>query len=283
MTVTPLVNQFDAIEKYFLNSFSEYRKMGLHHIAMILILDGMIEKFKSIEVLLDNRQIDGINILERSILESSVSLNYILESTHKYARQRGRAFYFNSKVQSGKKAKAIINQHPFGLDADELRLQLKYVIEKQHHPNYDNIDGYITYYKSMYEQCFNLVDVTGKERKNQIKNWFNQNGSLKSIYHLFCYLGREDEYRVFYANASMDVHGANVISNGIIKDGVFSISHSVEPHVIETQCVYWILTAIKSISHYLGVDNKQNVILQINLIEKNWKNEVFRQQRNKDL
>lgn len=271
MEVQSIINQFEAIKNEMFDSFNEHHRMRLQHVAMLLLLDGMIEKFKSIEVLLDKDQSEGISIIHRSLLEASVSLQYILNDSKKFARQRGRAFYFFYRWQSGKKAKNMIAQEPYGIDGSELKAKLLENWQSHDEKRFNDIDSYIGYFKDEYEKYFCIRDET--KRKKQLQNWFNQDGTLNSIFDMFCKVDREDDYRAFYAISSMDVHASGAISHGRIKAGQFVINYDVQP-VVESTCVLWILRAEQELAEYLTLSNNSNIILQMNIIENNWKNKM---------
>lgn len=271
MAAQSIINQFEAIKNEMFDSFNEHHRAGLHQVAMLLLLDGMIEKFEAIEVLLDKDQVEGISVIHRSLLEASVSLQYILNDSRKFACQRGRAFYFFYRWQSGKKAKNIIAQEPYGINGVELKAKLLENWQNHDENRFNDIDSYIDYFKAEYEKCFCIRDET--KRRKQLQNWFNQDGTLNSIFDMFCKVDREDDYRTFYAPSSMDVHASGAVSHGIIKEGQFVINYDVQP-VVESTCVLWILRAEQELAEYLTLNNNSNIILQMHIIENTWKHKM---------
>ncbi|VDG18559.1 hypothetical protein [Lactobacillus plantarum] [Lactiplantibacillus mudanjiangensis] len=276
MTIESIIHQLETIQKEILKlAFGDHRPMDLHHNAMMMLLDGMIEKFKSIEVLYMNHQLDGVEILERAILEESVSLEYILMDSHKMARQRGRAFFLGYKVQSGQKTKNIIDQDPSEIDGDNLLASVNEELTRKNLP-YKTLNEYIEYFKNKYKECFQLSGKSSREVNQQIKNWFNQDGTLRSIYDLFCKVNREDEYRLFYAIQSMDVHPTGVIEHSSVDNGEFVIEYSSMSSMVEGNCVLWILKSEQKLAKYFGIQQRSSIQLQIKVLQSNWKNEMKR-------
>lgn len=279
--INSIINKFSAIERQAMNSFNDDHELGIHHSALILLLDGMIEKFKSIEVLFKNKQIEGISILERSILESSVSIDYILSGSHKLARQRGRAFFFKNKLNGVNAAKNLIELGPFGINGKEMEAALTENIKQSNNNNYKNIDEYASYFEKKYKECFQLEGKTPKKQKRQLAKWYNQDGKINSVYDLFCKVDREDDYKVHYVLESEDVHASGVIGRALIQKNEFAIAYKINKHDVESQCVLWITKAEVAIVDYLSLNrsSRESISLQMDLLKNNWEN-VINQQKN---
>lgn len=276
MGAESIANQFDAIRNEVLNCFNENHALELHHSAIVLLFDGMIEKYKSINLLLENKQFEGIEIIERSILESSVYLDYILSGTHKLAKNRGRAFFLSYKLQESLKVQDVIDRKPFGIDADDMLSTINERLSSDANPNYSSLAEYIVFFREEYKKCFNFGNRSGRDKRQQIRNWFNQDGTRKNIYDLFCFINREDEYKAFYSYKSMDVHTTSVISNGIVDDGLFTISYSINPNEVNVNCIFWIFNVAKKMISYFGIKNNPNIKLQLTIIRNNWVNQRFK-------
>lgn len=223
------------------------------------LLNQMVETFRSIEVLLDAERIEGLNVLQRPILEASVYLDFILE---RYTGQRSLVFFYHSKLDSGKKARALLN-----MDINpDFKASVKAEVNDMISPKFSNMDEYVRYYQGKYKSCFRMKDDSRKGQKNQMRQWYNYDGGINNIAELFEKLGRSEEYKIFYSFQSMDIHSTESADRIISKEGKTQIVNTVQPIQVEVSCLNWLIGSSVKVLKYQEILHKPDIEFQLRIL-----------------
>lgn len=251
-----MLNAVDKIEQYVLdNSFKNGRKFDIEDGAIIALIERETEIMASIDLLIDAKLYDSVNLLERSFLEAAVSLEYILKAD---TYRRGRAFRYGYETQLGNK---FINLGSHLKDS-QLKESIKKDIEKDIINTGKSFKDGVKDKQERYDQCF---DSNVKRHKP----WYNQNGHIKNMHDLMSYLGRSDDYLMFYDVGSLDVHSLSSNANlkispaGKYNEGNLEVHHSSEKYVLRHLLMEYAVNSLKMFIGYYKVERAA-------LVRSNW-------------
>lgn len=198
-----------------------YKKLELYDTSIITLLSSMLDKEKTMSVLIDQNVTSEIELITRSFLEQYFYLSFILE---KYTKERGRAYYIHQRYEMYNK----VNQSLNGMENKENAKIMCDSIDKKIREDKSpltSLDEATSNYTEMYNDLFEAAikrhgskKVPGTNRKNQM-NWYNTAMTgINSLFDLANYLGFADLYRGIYGPLSMNIHGVDAPSKLIVGD-----------------------------------------------------------------
>lgn len=206
-----IINQADKIAGKILNKFEEEKvPFDIKDAVVIGLLEEMIGKSKSIKVLIENKQYDGLDAITRSILESYTYLKFILSED---TDRRAKAYFYYGKKDENSYYDQLLSKNQKGRRIQKyLNLDTKKIEEKLERDFYDD-------YKLRVLNRY--IEVTGHE--DMKRKWFNLDGKTNSIEILCNKNGLEVEYAVIYRMLSKDVHASRAYSRLKLEEDQVSV------------------------------------------------------------
>lgn len=250
VTISDVIHAFNVTYQTILDKVPKNEISKEYNVSLIILIQSMVKKFESIELLLDNDQVDSINLLQRPILESSFFIDYILQDENDVSR-RGNAMFYSYKMQAGKKVKNMCNTFPNKEEALQVKKGIDSHLKSEDNSNYEDLDSYIDYYSNEYKKYFTLKE--GKGAKQQLKNWYNQSGRQGDLRALSNNIGRGWEYDLYYSTQSLSIHPNGEIANLAFDDGVLKTSNSISRGAVERYCIDYILNGFIRVGTYFEI------------------------------
>lgn len=231
--------QHFILEKTFVND----RKMKIHDVMIATLFNSMIEKSRSIELLVQNNVLDSIEVIQRSMVEQDISLKYILE---KDTVRRGRACFYGHKCKEIRDIEDTFKHHPNKNMMQSISQGIITKFEVEHKEKFPTYEDYKMYMESRYNELF-------QERIKNRKYWFNIDGGASSIAKLFELMNEADEYYGFYVPYSAYTHGNGVVSDTNFKRKKFEIEKMINKKRKNLLIATCLKSGIDAIARYYGV------------------------------
>lgn len=166
---------------------------SIEDVVVLGLYSGILEKSKSLIILCNNNSIFGTDSILRSILESKVYLEFILE---KHTKDRAKAYEYSLVIQNNKRKKWLYEH----LDK-ELLLKAGFPTENNDSEDFEKI-------KTEY---LNLTKRYSKDGKGDSsgKKWYKVGGNIDTFEGLCCYMGDQHlkEYHIVFKTFSTEIHG----------------------------------------------------------------------------
>lgn len=246
-----LINK--ALEKGYLNKSKIAEQADLSVISLIF---SMISKYRTTIFLMDNNYVDGINIIQRSILETRVYVKYILNQRNLF-KDRGKSYFYFNKIDINKKAKRLLE-----INKDDMK-ELDSLVKEGSDDRFNNLEEQSEYFKNEYKKGF--IDLekldSNKQINIRISNWYNLNGKINNIYQLFKYMDMEEEYISYYSFSSSEAHSTSALSKLKIdeianNDNIVNLSTENKIFYNEVYLsLTWIIDSIDEFFAYLNLKN----------------------------
>lgn len=229
-------------------TFNDENAMEIHDISIVTLYSSMVEKARSIQLLIDNKLFDSVEVIQRSMVEQNVSLKYILQ---KDTIRRGRAFFYGHRYKEIKDIEDTLSYHPDRELIESIKQGIKEKFEIESKKKYGTFDEYQASIVEKYDELFQ------KRIKNR-KYWFNIDGQAKSIAKLFELMGEANEYYGLYVPNSAYTHGSGIVTDTNVKKGMFEIKKSINPRMINVVIMKNLKESIEAIGKYYGVEVKKD-------------------------
>lgn len=187
------------------NSFKD-RKFEVYDSAIIGLWHSLIQKGDTVDTLFKNKKYSCLYIIERSFLEQTAYLKFILK---KNSIMRARALFYYQKFNDYKKLKGEIDREEFGDDTEKFKEMADNEVLKDKGPS-KNLDEAFAYFKEKYIGLF----PTDRCRPDKGDDWYNFEGQTNypHLIELMKGIGMNNEYLI-YRNVSNDVHGSSAPKN----------------------------------------------------------------------
>ncbi|MFL2121846.1 DUF5677 domain-containing protein [Marinilactibacillus psychrotolerans] len=226
------------------------KKDSLTNGVLYSICINLIEKVESIRILEEKQVTNSIAIIVRSFLELYVQYDFILKNE---TDKRAKSFYYNYKLNVGKKIKVMIEQSNIQVTNEDLE-RLKSEL-----PDAKNYDDYIDHYEKLSNDLYD-------NSNNHSQKWYNLHGEKRKFKQLMLNCGfTERDYEFFYGLGSMDIHGNSSVVNVNFSKNIITES-SIPVYVIDEAISRWLNTALGNYAKFYGIDNKKVVKNYLNQI-----------------
>lgn len=249
MVVKSDLDAYDAmLDSIMSRTFVDGCLMDVHDLSIITLYSSMVEKARSIEILVGNRVLDSVEVIQRSMIEQSVYLKYILQ---KDTKRRGRAFFYGHKYKEIKDIEDTFNFHPNKAMTESIKQGIKEKYEKESQQKYPTFEDYQKSIIKKFDELF-------QERIKNRKYWFNIDGEANSIAKLFQLMDEADTYYGFYVPNSAHTHGSSVVTDTNLKKGKFEIQKTIDLKMKDVMIWKCLNYGINDISNYYGVKLEEN-------------------------
>lgn len=226
------------------------KKDSLTNGVLYSICVNLIEKAESIRILEEKKMTNSIAIIARSFLELYIQYDFILK---KETDRRAKSFYYNYKLNVGKKIKVMIEEDNLQLtnkDLERLKKEL---------PDANNYDDYIKHYEKLSDELYD-------NPKNHSQKWYNLHGEKRNFKQLMLESGfKGRDYEFFYGLGSLDTHGnSSVVNVNFLKD--IMTESSIPIFIIDEAISRWLNTALWKYAKFYKIDEKKAVKNYLNQI-----------------
>lgn len=190
------------IFRYAENDLKEFRILD---VAIVSLLNVVVERTSSIILLIDNNRTESIETLTRTVMEAYVYLRYIIKDKNQSSK-RGEAFVYSTRLENFGlydtilKHRSIINSL---VNLNEYEDRIKKEVENNR------------ILQTKYRECFPYL----KKGDEAPKKWYaNRNPKIKNFKELCEYLGETFYYDFFYYILSKEVHLKDSTENLVVSD-----------------------------------------------------------------
>jgi len=207
-----IFNKVDKVTEKVLEKFSiqhETAEFDIHDGVIIGLLEDILGKIKSLNILIEAKSLDSIDVVMRSAFEGYVYLSYILKTDTK---QRARAYAYKNEIEEIKLFEKMTEKNKSG---KKIRDFLGQTREDVLSYNPQVTPEYIKDLHNKYENLF-----SPKEMK---KNWFDFDNKTKNIEQLCIKLEMEVEYNLIYRLFPKDVHSSRALSRLQVSEQKISV------------------------------------------------------------
>lgn len=188
---------------------NEHKEFDLHDGVIIGLLEEIIGKIKSLEILVTKENFNAIDTIMRSTFEAYVYLMFILE---KDTEKRAKAYAFKSKLDELKLFELYTGNDSEG---KSIRRFLNIPQEEILRLNSRITPEYINQYKEKYKNLYKPSEMK--------KKWYNFNGKTNNFEQLCKSIKKEEEYHLIYRFFSKDVHSSRALSRVRAKENEIQI------------------------------------------------------------
>ncbi|MHA6253214.1 DUF5677 domain-containing protein [Oceanobacillus sp. CAU 1775] len=240
------------------------KELDVEDAVILALMHSIISNCNDINFLLKNNRHDSIEIISRTFLEKSVSLQYILKEE---TERRSNAYFYSFKMQSAKKLKESLDNMKNSKDKEEILEYTNSSSEmKKEVPGINSFDEYIEYYEEIYKRQFNS-GVNSKKRRN----WYNLNGDIQGMRDLMRYVGKEEiEYYFFYGMESLHTHGLSSMGNLSMKDNILLFRSNLNIELLDNKLTNYVIENIVSIIKHYKLEKNKEIKNKLALIEINF-------------
>lgn len=262
----------EVIVIIFDSKFDDKHPLEVFDTAILTLYSSLIDKYKTVNILQDQRVTTEVNLIERSFIEQYVYLLFILD---KHTKERGRAYLINQRYESYRQTKRLLDNLSDEKQVRELKASIDGIIKADRTDRQTFADG-LSYFSGKFENLFKpaLLRNEQKRRKGlsvppdkKIKRiWYNVAADGTNNFRDLCRkLGLDDLYFGFYGPLSMNVHGvdspANLVFDNITDPGrnvaevVLQAGHD-EQGTVSLLRAFLIEITLKVCHHYAISRNK---------------------------
>lgn len=267
MLSTSELDSFENLHTNLLETvFKHGKKMAPQDLSIALLYIIMIDKSRSIEILLHENILDSIKIIQRSMLEQYVYLLFILQ---KDTARRGRAYFYGNKISGIKYQNNLKKDYSDRKLIEKISINLKKEISNG--PVANNYEEYCKYFKNKYNSLFD-DDVKDK------RQWFNIYGNAKYISELFKRMGMLDEYRFIYAANSESTHGTNLPEDLRTGKKGFGVIQKVNDMNMDSFIIGYLFQGIHKIADYYKYEkseDNQMYFNDMNMVVQKYRNRKY--------
>lgn len=227
-------------------SENEFREFSYEDVAIIGLLENIINQVKSLEILDQQNHNTSADVILRAVFENYVYLKFILEGD---TALRGKAYHYSVRLSEFEMYDKLTEQT---LQGRALR-------------EFVNVE--LDTLKEMY------TEKTDVERRNKIEkeyvesigmkwlgqNWYNLDGKTKSLKKLCNKLKMEAEYEFIYSTLSKEAHGKDAINWFDFQEFVVSIkkSNNYKDNFFHIQVASnYLIESVKEIYKYYGMKDR---------------------------
>jgi len=184
------------------------------NLPIVLMFRNFLEQLDAISILIKEGSIDPAKIIVRSLLESYLGLEYILEKDTNNRALGFLVWHYINELKLYKKLKPGTEEHAnFKSKLDKNGMQV---------PQIDKIDDHIKdveYLLSLPIYSIALAEYkrikgSGKSKKKN-PNWFELFDGPENIENLANYLGKQTLYEAYYRSFSGTTHATNIIQGRV--------------------------------------------------------------------
>jgi len=223
--LSKILNQFSALIEETVNYGSHIFKWcfnsisgGTEYIPVFLSFRHIFELLDSISVLVKLSCVDPCKILLRSVFESSLTIEYILEKDTKQRGMNFMAWYYNQELK-------ILRRHD---PDDQMSKEFRKKIDADNTlkgwklPEFPTIKDEIDRQRNILKSK-NYTESAKEIRRLKKKgitnpNWYTLHGEPRNVKELAEHLHRPGFYQILYRLWSPAVHGTDLIRNKISLD-----------------------------------------------------------------
>lgn len=239
------------IESLLNRNFDTDNKFSVIKDATILgIFISLIDKARSLNLLLENKYYAGNNTLLRSIFEEEIYLEYILKEN---TMNRTRAYIASSKLKAQKMLKTASKTNALGNKIREVTnleiSDLEKIFSQVPEENITNLEK-------------EYLDLTGETNPDK---WYKEKNNVTSFRGVCEYLGVEHlaNYEILYRLLSQEVHGKNSNSYFTIQDNQLVVEPLKEEPMVLSLMRATVVSAGIAISTYYDDSEKFREIISI--------------------
>lgn len=196
-------------------------KRGTEHAAVVMLYRHVLDLGDSISTLFRFGSVSAISILIRSIFESWLALEFILEGKT-LQKDRSLAYWahyqikrlemftkYDPRTQQGKDFHAVLQATP--------QLSKAEFIREDHSADRKGIETILSQdkFKPFYDNYIRL------KKGKKPRHWYSLCSNANDLRSLAKNLGKEAQYLIFYSHLSEIAHSADVITDrlGVSEDG----------------------------------------------------------------
>lgn len=272
----------EVIKVIFDTKFDNGHRFEVFDAAILTLYSSLIDKYKTVIVLQEQKITTEVNVIERGFIEQYVYLLFILK---KHTKERGRAYFINQRNESYRQTTRILENLSDREQAQYLRLSIDRIIRNDN-TSRQTFEETRTYFNSQFEALFSAaIERNGLKRNKGMKVqadkkikrvWYNVAADGTNTFKDLCKkLQLEDIYYGFYGPLSMDVHGVDAPAN-ITYDSVIDPNENIvnvilksghdEQSTVDLLRAFLVQITLK-VCHYYGI-NKNKIPNQLLLKQR---------------
>jgi len=195
-------------------------KGGDENISVFLMYRNIFELIDSISILIRNSCIEQCNILLRSLFESFLSFNYVLE---KDLKSRGIDFLVWNRHKEIKSLRRFNPNDELSIQYEKKKAKDK-IAKNLPTKKVPDIEKMLENLKNMFDRPSYKDSAAEYQKGKTPRHWYSMRGGPNNMYQLADHLGFPAQYDILYRSWSELVHGTDIMKNKFSIEGPGEVS-----------------------------------------------------------